>query len=152
MQFLVCVCVSSNFYDVSLLMSLLLVLLKLQMEKCNPGLAVNVYGYEEKKVHLLRLSKTPQTAINLMLLYDAERDTSHWVWIKNFSRLCAYLTKHNGRQHYCFRCVSGHHTLAQLNKHLTYCNDHKATTAILPSKRYMLADGIYTLPYGHKDI
>ena len=119
-------------------MSLLLVLLKLQMEKCNPGLTVNVYGYEEKKVHPLRLSKTPQTAINLMLLYDAERDTSHWVWIKHFSRLCANLTKHNGRQHYCFRCLSGHNTLAQLNKHLTYCNDHEAATAILPNEGTIL--------------
>ena len=93
---------------------------------------MNVFGYEEKKVHPLRLSRTPQTAINLLLLYDNERDTSHWMWIKNFSRLCSDLTRHNGAQHWCFQCLTGHHTLEQLNNHLIYCNDHDAAAAVMP--------------------
>ena len=99
------------------------------MEK-NNNIQVNVFGLEEKVVYPLRLSKDPQSAINLMLLQDGQK--THWVWVKNFSRLCADKTKHKATSHFCMRCLSGHNTEDNLQNHLRYCQEHPTCTVHMP--------------------
>ena len=106
----------------------------MQVEKNNQHLSINVFGLEDKQVYPLRLSSSPQDSINLMLLHDDETATSHWVWVRDFGRLCADRTKHRGHLHYCMRCLSSHNTPATLQKHLTYCNDHDAVATIMPKE------------------
>ena len=65
-----------------------------------------------------------------MLLEQDEK--THWVWVKSFSKLCADLTKRAHHQFHCMRCLTPHNTQENLEKHLTYCNDHEAARAVLP--------------------
>ena len=106
------------------------------MEKNNPQLSINMFGLDDKQVCPLRLSTSPNDAINLMLPNndddEEEEATSHWVWVKDFGRLCSDRTKHNGHMHYCLRCLTGHNTSTALQKHMLYCNDHDAAAAVMP--------------------
>ena len=97
----------------------------------NNNISINVFGEEDDNVYPLRLSDNPQTAINLMLLNDGQN--THWVWIKNFSRLCSDKTKRTKHARYfCMRCLSGHITQENLDKHLLFCQDHDICRADLP--------------------
>ena len=103
------------------------------MEK-NNDLQINVFGMEGKKVYPLRIANEPQDAVNLMLLHNDEEVTTHWVWIKNFSRLCSDKTRHDGRRYFCMRCLSGHGSEDILARHMVYCKDHKIVRAVLPKE------------------
>ena len=100
------------------------------MEKLN-NLHINVFGCEDKCVHPLRLAQDPQAAINLMFL--EEQGQQHWVWIKNFSRLCSDQTKNRHHRYFCMRCLSGHNSEANLERHLLYCNDHDVAKIVMPT-------------------
>ena len=101
----------------------------MQVEKLN-NLHINVFGCEDKCVHPLRLAEDPQAAINLMFL--EEQGQQHWVRVKDFSRLCADQTKHRCQRYFCMRCLSGHNSEANLERHLLYCNDHDVAKIVMP--------------------
>ena len=57
-----------------------------KLEKQNPEIGVNVFGYD-KSVYILRINKTdPQNAIDLLLITDG-KEKQHYCWMKNFSKL-----------------------------------------------------------------
>eukprot|EP00117_Sycon_ciliatum_P031401 scpid62195/ scgid0665/ len=92
-----------------------------RLEKMNPGLFINAFGYESKSLYPIRVSEQPQAAINLLLFGDGQ--TQHWVYIKNMSRLVASSTSR--RKHFiCFRCLSLHLSQDKLDRHLLYCKEH----------------------------
>ena len=83
-----------------------------------------------RKVYPLRLSNEPQQAINLLLL-EEDRKT-HWMWIKDFNRLCHDKTNRRCRDFYCMRCLSRHHSQENLEKHLVDCGEfHYCRTNML---------------------
>ena len=104
------------------------------MEK-NNDLQDNVLGMDGKKVYPLRVVNQPQDTINLMLLYYDQEVTTHWMWIKNFSRLYSGKTNNDGRRYFCMRCLSGHGSQDILARHMVHCKDHKIVRAILPAGR-----------------
>ena len=90
------------------------------IEKMNPGLFINAFGYESKSLYPLRVSDQPQSAINLLLFGDGT--TQHWVWIKNMS---PQLTNGANHRHYiCFRCLHLCRLQETLDRHLLYCKEH----------------------------
>ena len=96
------------------------------------GLHINVFGYEDKKVFPLWVSQDPQNAINLILLTDAQApQSSHWAWIKYFSRLAS--NRRKARRFFWFRCVSGHNTADALERHQRYCTEHPIAFAEMPN-------------------
>jgi hypothetical protein len=114
-----------------------------KFEKQNPGIAVNVFGYENH-VYPLKISNryavrpaltsfagaadasAACTAVNLLLLSTSDGDcntNNHYCLIKNMSRLLysqAY-TKHKKR-YYCLRCLNGFPSEDHLALHENYCS------------------------------
>ena len=76
-----------------------------KLEKQNPEIKVNVFGYE-RSVHILRLNKSdPQNGIDLLFITNEENQ--NYFWIKNFSRLVrAEVNKHEHRPYFCKRCLN----------------------------------------------
>ena len=91
-----------------------------KFEKQNPGIGVNVFGYE-KSVLILRMNRTdPQKAIDL--LYITNEENQHYCWVKNFSRLVrAQVTKSTRKYYFCKSCYKNFSSTERLNNHLLKC-------------------------------
>ena len=104
-----------------------------KVEKQNPDISVNVFGFEAC-VYPLRVSKyTDRTAINLLLISDGERQ--HYCLIKNMSRLLSSQT--GNRQHekyFCMRCLNSFHSQDSLNKHIEFCSSNEAVKIEMPEE------------------
>ena len=83
-------------------------------------MAINVYGWENDKATVLRVSKLPETCkcINLMLL--EEDGKTHYCWIKNFNEL---IRKQRGdnQQFACERCLTVKSSKKLLEEHMGFC-------------------------------
>ena len=72
-----------------------------RVEKQNE-ICVNVFGYANRVVKLRQSKETYKDVLNLLLI---ERDgKSHYVLIKDFSRLMFNKTKDRNKKHFCERC------------------------------------------------
>ena len=79
-----------------------------KFERRNPGIFINVFGYENKSIYVLKCgsSEDGNDVINL-LYYVGEGDNKHFSLIKSISRLLAkQTTKHKAEMFYCMRCLS----------------------------------------------
>ena len=104
-----------------------------KFEKQNPY-AINVFGYE-KVVYPLRISKKNcEQVINLLLI--ANEETNHFCWIKNISRLISkQKSNHNGKIHFCYRCLNSFHSEKSLEKHTEYCQNNEEVKIEMPRGR-----------------
>ena len=88
---------------------------------------VNVFSYENE-VHPLYISrKRNEQKLNVLLISNGEK--SHYVFIKDFSRLMYQKTKHKERKHFCMHCLQNFTTEEILNSHIEGClviNDTQA--------------------------
>ncbi|WAQ99041.1 hypothetical protein MAR_023414 [Mya arenaria] len=99
-----------------------------RFERQNATISVNVFGYENKDVYPLRISKHEHnTCVNLLLIDDGEKQ--HYCLIKSMSRLC--LNSFNSEK--------------SLGKHKEYCDSNDAV------KIEMLEEGS-TLKFKHFSI
>ena len=97
-----------------------------KFENNNPY-AINVFGYE-KVVYPLRISKKNEQhceqVINLLLI--ANEETNHFCWIKNMSRLISkQKSNHNGKIHFCYRCLNSFYSVKSLENHTEYCQNNE---------------------------
>ena len=100
-----------------------------RFEKQN-NYAINVFGYEYV-VYPLRISKKNDQVINLLLI--ANEETNHYCWIKNMSRLLSkQVSDHNGKRHFCYRCLNSFQSVKSLNKHTEYCQNNEAVKIEMP--------------------
>lgn len=105
-----------------------------RFEKQN-NYAINVFGYEDS-VYPLRISNREVEESNIIdLLLISERETNHYCWIKNLSRLLSkQMTNHNGERYICRRCLSSFRSDESLQKHREYCQNHDAVKVEMPSE------------------
>ena len=91
-----------------------------KFEKQNPGIGINVYGYE-KSVFILRMNRTdPQKAIDL--LYITNENNQHYYWVKNFSRLVSTQVSKSGHKYYfCKNCYKKFLSPEKLDNHFLKC-------------------------------
>ena len=96
-----------------------------KFEKQNPGIGVNVYGYDEE-VYILRINEEdPQNAIDLLLITNEEnQNQNHYCWIKNFSKLME-ITEDNGDAYFCHCCFKKFSSSAKLRYHLIKCIENQ---------------------------
>ena len=100
-------------------------------EENNPY-GVNVFGYNGE-VYPLRISKSENKIINLMLISEGSKN--HYCWIRNMSRLVSRQV--NNHQHYrfiCERCLNSFKSQESLDKHSEYCKNEDAIKMSLPKK------------------
>ena len=78
---------------------------KFEKQNC-PEVSVNLFGYEENKVYLLRSSEDIKTR-HLNLLYITEGENGHYTLTKDLSKLVSsQYTKSNGRLYICPYCLN----------------------------------------------
>ena len=81
---------------------------------------VNVFGYKNKVYPLYISKKCYDQTLNLLLI--TEKDTSHYVFIKNFNRLMFSRTNHKDKKRYCMSCLQNFTTEEILSNHKKQCS------------------------------
>ena len=72
-----------------------------KFERLNPRIAINVFGYEEKKIYPLRISGLErENTVNLLLIHDGER--SHYCLISDMHEQIAQESSDEARGISCF--------------------------------------------------
>ena len=92
-----------------------------KLEKQNPNLAINVFGWEKDTVIIHRISSKEKTVkrINLMLLEKGE--IQHYCLVKRESALLFDKVRNN-KTFYCMRCLTSFTRAHTLVEHEKYCN------------------------------
>ena len=92
-----------------------------KLEKQNPNLAINVFGWEKDTVIIHRISSKEKSVkrINLMLLEKGE--IQHYCLVKRESALL-FDKAINNKTFYCMRCLTRFTTAHTLVEHEKYCN------------------------------
>lgn len=102
-----------------------------KFEKQN-NIFINVIGYENKQFFPYRLSNQEE-GINLLLF--SEEQKSHYVLIKNLSRLLSStINKHKEKKHFCLNCFNAFRTKESLKEHKYYCNNNDPDNIVMPEK------------------
>ena len=68
-----------------------------------------------------------------------EYGVKHYCLVKSISRLLtSQATKHNGKQHFCLRCLNPFWCEKALSRHQEYCGEYDAVKIEMPKKGTML--------------
>jgi len=95
---------------------------------------INVITYEGKGfTRIYTNDKVYSKNVDLLLIYD-DTGKSHYVWIKNFSRLMGSVYNAHRKMFYCRRCLSRFLTEDKLKEHQNLCLKVEAQTITLPKK------------------
>ena len=103
-------------------------------EKFNPSISINVFGFEDRVVYPLRLSKSEsEQTINLLLISDGEKQ--HYCLIKSLSRLLSsQMSKHGHTNAFCLNCLNHFPNEEKLKIHEEYCLKNQAIRIEMPEK------------------
>ena len=102
-----------------------------KIENQNGNLGFNVFGYEDKQVFPLYITKKKDVCN--ILLYN-----NHYILIKDFNRLMFNQTKYEGKKHFCFHCLQCFSSEAVLQKHKPDCMAFNGMQAIKMPKEKVL--------------
>ncbi|XP_065665393.1 uncharacterized protein LOC136086829 [Hydra vulgaris] len=96
-------------------------------------ISVNVFGYENSSVHILRVSINNNRKYLKDFLLILSSVTNHFCFIKSLSRLLSSQTsKKRCTIHYCRNCLFGFNTHESLFNHKLYCDTHNSVRIELP--------------------
>ena len=103
-------------------------------EKFNPSISINVFGFEDRVVYPLRLSKRrSEQTINLLLISDEEKQ--HYCLIKSLSRLLSsQMSKHDHVKSFCLNCLNHFPNEEKLQIHEEYCLKNQAIRIEMPEE------------------
>ena len=66
------------------------------------NISVNVYGYNDKKIFPLHINTMLSARHHVNLLYITAGETSHYILVKDFSRLVSkQYNNHNNKKYFC---------------------------------------------------
>ena len=96
------------------------------------NVSINLYGYSESNknptdsyintIQIYPIHITQSTAAkHIDLLVTTNTETNHYVWIKNFNKLCAGVTKNTSKKFFCKHCIQHFPSKERLEKHLMDC-------------------------------
>ena len=78
-----------------------------KFEKQNPTISIMLLGYKRKSVYPLRNSDNEDRKHNIILMLIEENGVQHYCLINALSRLLSsQVSKHNGKHHFCLRCLN----------------------------------------------
>ena len=111
-------------------------------EKFNPQISINVFGFEDKVVYPLRLSKRKseqrersesEQTINLLLISDGVKQ--HYCLIKSLSRLLSsQVSGHKESNVFCLNCLNHFPNEEKLKIHEEYCLKNQAIRIEMPEE------------------
>ena len=100
-------------------------------ESRNPNISVNVFGWKSSVFPLKVVREEKEIHVDLLLLKKEFK--SHFVLVKNFSRLLSSQVFRHGRERFfCKRCLNSFPKVESLRKHQTLCGEFEATKIEVP--------------------
>ena len=81
-----------------------------KIEKQNPHLAINVFGWEKEQVIVHRLSEKGGEIPRINLMITKLGENTHYSYVKRLTALIYDQTRHNESKHFCERCLHGYTT------------------------------------------
>ena len=122
-----------------------------QIEKQN-RININLFGYDivKKSIYPVQISKEHYDD-HLELLYiegenELGEEITHYVYIKDFSRLMYNFTKHKGKKHFCMHCLQCFYSNESLAKHKVNCIVINGVQAIELPEKYIDKNGVERTP------
>ena len=122
-----------------------------QIEKQNK-ININLFGYDtvKKSIYPIKISGESYDD-HLELLYiegknELGEETTHYVYIKDFSRLMFNFTKHKGKKHFCMYCLQCFFSNVSLAKHRVNCIAINGVQAIKLPEKYIDKNGVERTP------
>ena len=84
------------------------------------NISINLFSHLDSDIYPIRLTKTV-AAKHVKSLVTSNSETNHYVWIKNFNRLCYIVTKHKTKKIFCKHCIQHFASESILLKHMEDC-------------------------------
>ena len=84
------------------------------------NISINLFSHSNSDIYPIRITQsTAEKHVDLLVTSNSE--TNHYVWIKNFNKLCFNVNKHGGKKFFCKHCIQHFTSEANLQKHIKDC-------------------------------
>ena len=88
-----------------------------KLERQNPNLAINVFGWENEQVIVHKISEKDGNTPRINLMITKKGDNTHYSWVKRLTALLYDQNRHNESKHFCERCLHGYSRKELLERH-----------------------------------
>ena len=92
-----------------------------RLERQNTNLAINVFGWENGRVVVHRISEKCGETPRINLLLTKQGENTHYSLVKRLSALLYDQVRHNESKHFCERCLHGYSKRELLERHKPEC-------------------------------
>ena len=92
-----------------------------RLERQNPNLAINVFGWEKGQVVVNGTSEKGGETPRINLVITKQGENTHYSLVKRLTALLYDQNRHNESKHFCERCLQGYKTRDLLEKHKPEC-------------------------------
>ena len=92
-----------------------------RLERQNPNLAINVFGWENDRVIVHRISEKDGEIPRINLMLVKKDENTHYCLVKRLSALLYDQNRHNESKHFCERCLHGYSRIELLERHKPEC-------------------------------
>ena len=92
-----------------------------KLQRQNPNLAINVFGWEKERVIVHRLSEEGGEIPRINLMITKQGENTHYSWVKRLTALLYDQSKNSNSKHFCERCLHGYTTRDLLERHKPEC-------------------------------
>ena len=88
----------------------------------NFNLSINLFGHKAESIYPIIITKKTDGGehVNLLLTSNDE-GVNHYVWIKNFDKLCNDITNHKEPKFFCYNCINHFPSEESLVEHRKVC-------------------------------
>ena len=108
-----------------------------KLEAQNRNLAINVFGWENNRVSVHRVSKKEANVLRINLMLIESGMAQRYCYVKKVSALLFDQSKNSNAKHYCMMCLTGFSRADLPVSHKKYCNGVNAT----PTRIEMAEEG-----------
>ena len=92
-----------------------------RLERQNPNLAINVFGWENGQVVVHRISEKGEEKPRINLMLTKQGENTHYSLVKRLSALLFDQSKNSNSKHFCERCLHGYSRRELLERHKLEC-------------------------------
>ena len=92
-----------------------------KLERQNPNLAINVFGWEKDQVIVHKLSEKGGKINRINLMITKQGENTHYSYVKRLTALLYDQNRHNESKHFSERCLHGYTTRDLLERHKPEC-------------------------------
>ena len=92
-----------------------------RLERQNLNLAINVFGWENERVIVHRISEKGGKIPRINLMITKQGENTHYSLVKRLTALLYDQNRHNESKHFCERCLHGYKTIDLLKRHKPEC-------------------------------